>query len=73
VMTRAFSADWSALLDGHSLPLFRADGFLTAAFVPSGRHVLELRYDEGPFFRGLFVSSLSAIAALALLWKGRSS
>lgn len=72
VMTRAFSADWSALLDGHSLPLFRADGFLTAAFIPSGRHVLDLRYDEGPFFRGLFVSSLSAIAALALLWKGRA-
>jgi hypothetical protein len=71
VMTRAYSADWTATLDGHSLPLFRADGFLTAAFVPSGQHVLELRYDDGPFVRGLIVSALSAIVAAALVLKGR--
>ena len=71
VMTRAFSADWSASLDGHSLPLFRADGFLTAAFVPSGRHLLELTYDVGPFKRGLAVSAVSVLALVALVRGGR--
>ena len=66
-MTRAFHPDWRAALDGRPLPLFRADGFLTAAFVPSGDHVLELDYDVTPFALGLAVSAVSAAAAVALI------
>ena len=73
VMTRAFSPDWRALLDGHPLPLFTADGFLSAAFVPAGDHVLELSYDITPFIRGLAVSVASAAAALALILRRRPS
>jgi len=72
-MTRAFSPDWRALLDGHPLPVFCADGFLSAAFVPTGDHVLELSYDVAPFVRGLAVSVVSAAAALALILRRRRS
>jgi hypothetical protein len=73
VMTRAFSPDWRALLDGHPLPVFCADGFLSAAFVPAGDHVLELSYDVAPFVRGLAVSVVSAAAVLALILRRRRS
>ncbi len=73
VMTRAFSPDWRAALDGHPLPLFRADGFLSAAFVPAGDHLLELSYDTAPFARGVAVSALSGAAALGLLLMRRRS
>ena len=66
-MTRAFHPDWRAALDARPLPLFRADGFLTAAFVPAGDHVLELDYDVTPFALGLAVSAVSAAAVVALI------
>jgi hypothetical protein len=71
VMTRAFSPDWSAALDDRPLPLLRADGFLTAAFIPPGKHVLTLTYNAGPFARGAALSSLTVLALLAVALGGR--
>ena len=71
VMTRTFSAEWTATLDGQPLPLFRSDGFLTAAFVPPGEHRLDLTYDTGPFLRGGLISALS-LAVAALFFRRRA-
>ena len=68
VIGRTFDRNWKATLDGHPLPLYRADGFLTAAFLPSGRHAVELRYENPLFALGAALSLLaSAVAALLLL------
>ncbi len=69
VMTRTFSAEWTATLDGQPIPLFRSDGFLTAAFVPPGEHRLDLTYDTGPFLRGGLISALSLAMATLFFWK----
>jgi hypothetical protein len=67
VTTRSFGAEWKAALDGRPLPLFKSDGYLTAAFVPSGEHRIDLTYDDGPFLRGGLVSVLSfGVAALCV-------
>ncbi len=68
VIGRTFDRNWKATLDGHPLPLYRADGFLTAAFLPSGRHAVELRYENPLFALGAALSLLaSAVAALLLV------
>ena len=74
VIGRTFDPNWRATLDGHPHLLYRADGFLTAAFLPSGTHHLELRYENPLFARGAAVSLASAAAAalaLAFLRKAR--
>lgn len=72
VTTRAFSAEWTAALDGQPLPLFRSDGFLTAAFIPPGEHRVDFLYDTGPFLRGGLVSALSlAVAGLLVRKRAR--
>ncbi|MFI5180228.1 MAG: hypothetical protein ACHQPI_02430 [Thermoanaerobaculia bacterium] len=69
VTTRSFGAEWTAAMDGRPLPLFRCDGYLTAAFVPPGEHRIDFEYDTGPFLRGGIVSALSlAVAALCVFW-----
>lgn len=71
VTTRTFGAEWRATLDGEPLPLYRSDGFLTAAFIPPGEHRVDLLYDTGPFLRGGLVSALS-LAVAALVFRRRA-
>ncbi len=71
VTTRTFGAEWRGTLDGEPLPLFRSDGFLTAAFIPPGEHRVDLLYDTGPFLRGALVSALS-LAVAALVFRRRA-
>jgi len=70
VIGRTFDRNWKATLDGHPLPLYRADGFLTAAFLPSGRHAVELRYENPLFALGAALSLLASAAAALLLLGG---
>ncbi len=70
VIGRSFDPNWKATLDGHPLPLFRADGFLTAAFLPSGRHAVELRYENPLFALGAALSLVTAAVAALLLLGG---
>jgi hypothetical protein len=73
VVGRTFDPNWKATLDGHlPLPLFRADGFLTVAFLPSGRHAVELRYENPLFALGAALSLGGAAAAALLLLEGKA-
>ena len=73
VVGRTFDPNWRATVDGHAHPLFRADGYLTAAFLPAGRHVMTLRYENGLFTIGLVFSAVSAAVALWLFVRRRAA
>ncbi len=72
VTTRSFGAEWNAALDGRPLPLFRSDGYLTAAFVPPGEHRIDFTYDTAPFLRGGVVSVLSLAVAALCVFRSRT-
>ena len=60
---------WRLLLDGARHPTTLADGPLLAAWLPPGRHDLELLYRPRPFSTGLLLAALSL--ATLLTWLGR--
>src|SRR5439155_15601941 len=59
-----YDAGWHAALDGHAVPLLRADYLLQAVDVPAGRHTIELTYDDPSIGFGLLGSVLSVLALL---------
>lgn len=54
------SANWSATIDGHPVPVLRVDGAWLGVRVPRGRSVVELRYLSPAAFWGMVVSCLTA-------------
>ncbi len=70
---RTFDPNWRVTLDGRAHPLFRADGFLMALFLPPGVHEVELRYENALFGRGLALSALSAVVAAAAAFRRRAA
>jgi hypothetical protein len=69
--------DWKATVDGRPAEILRADYALRAVIVPAGRHTLAFHFVSASFARGLALSLVSAVLALALIamgaWRGRRS
>ncbi|MFM7232860.1 MAG: hypothetical protein ACKO3S_12880 [bacterium] len=67
--------DWKVTVDGDRAELLRADHALRGVAVPAGRHRVVFEFHSGPFTLGLWVSIVSALAAIALLafgaWRAR--
>jgi hypothetical protein len=66
---------WTATVDDAPAPILRADMLLRAVPVPSGRHLVRLRYDPPSHRTGVRVSVISAlivylaaVALAGLLW-----
>jgi len=70
LLGRTFHPGWKAVMDGAPVPIFPADGFLSALFVQEGTHRLELRFESALFRVGALFSALSAAAFLLLVLKG---
>jgi hypothetical protein len=69
VIKNVFDPGWRATVDGRSVPVLLADGFLQAVPVPAGRHTVVLGYDDPWIGYGLAGSVLSLAALLgAGLW-----
>lgn len=60
---------WRLLLDGEPHPTVLANGPLVAAWLPEGRHRIELVYRPAGFRRGMLLAALSL--AVLLTWLGR--
>jgi hypothetical protein len=71
VVALAFDPCWTARIDGAPARLQRADGFLSALTVPSGRHDVVLSYESPLLVAGGVVTLLSLLAGAALLRGGR--
>ena len=58
---------WRASIDGRPLPIHTYDTLLVSAVVPTGRHVVVLRYSPGLLSVGLVVASVAGAAIVATL------
>ena len=58
---------WNAMVDGNSVPLFRANQAFQALEVPAGSHRVELVYRD-PYFTSGVAVSVASLAACGLIW-----
>jgi hypothetical protein len=64
VVAQAFYHDWHAYMDGHPVPLLRANDAFQAVEVPAGQHEISLRYEDGMFRLGAAISALTLLGCL---------
>ena len=68
VISETYFPGWEALVDGHQVPLYMADGIIRGIMVTgSGNHVVELRYRPASFYWGGLIS-LGFMGMLLLWW-----
>jgi hypothetical protein len=64
VLAQAFYHDWHASVDGHPVPLLRANDAFQAVEVPAGEHEITLRYEDDMFHLGAAISALTLLGCL---------
>jgi hypothetical protein len=67
VVRDAYSAGWTAAVDGNPARLLRADGRHLAVAVPAGRHRIALDYEPPGLRVGAMVGLLAAVVTILLL------
>jgi hypothetical protein len=70
VIAQAFYHPWQAYVDGSKVPLWRANYAFQALEVPAGRHRVQVRYEDGGFKTGIWVSGVT-LAGCGMGWYGR--
>ena len=56
-----YPAGWTAMLNGESVPIHRANYLLRAVAIPAGRHTLEMNFDPASQIWGKRISAISTI------------
>ncbi|MDE2828090.1 MAG: YfhO family protein [Bacteroidota bacterium] len=56
-----YPAGWTAMLNGESVPIHRANYLLRAVAIPAGRHTLEMKFDPASQIWGKRISAISTI------------
>jgi Bacterial membrane protein YfhO. len=64
---------WEARINGVWARLYYADGIFRSLLIPSGEHIVELRYHTPRITWGLIVSTLSSGGLLGLILRKRNS
>lgn len=67
VVADAIQAGWTAWIDGRRVPLRAADHAVVAVAVPSGEHVVQLRYASPYSGAGGWITVVAAVAAAGLV------
>jgi hypothetical protein len=67
VVSEVYDPDWRAQVDGHEVPLVRADGVLRGVFLEAGGHTVSLSYHPAGLRFGAGVTGLAWIVTV-LLW-----
>ncbi len=68
VWAESWYPGWQATLDGEAVTIQRADLLLQAVQVPAGDHTLELTFQPQTLLWGLFLSAITLLILLLLLW-----
>jgi hypothetical protein len=68
LLADTFYPGWTAQLDGHSTPIYRANLSVRGIQLPKGRHEVRFTFDAPGFVRGLEITLL-AVSTL-LVWVG---
>jgi hypothetical protein len=74
VVNEFYDASWKASVDGKRVELLRVNGSQMAIAVPSGEHVVELRYRPGTFLLSLPIALaglILAVFAFVMVWLKR--
>ncbi|HLG51129.1 MAG TPA: YfhO family protein, partial [Chloroflexota bacterium] len=58
---------WTARLDGHPVPILRANGVVRAVLVPPGEHTVEFRFEPPGLSEGEEISMRTARILVALV------
>ncbi|MDZ7372992.1 MAG: YfhO family protein [candidate division KSB1 bacterium] len=69
-----YPAGWKARIDGHAVPIHRADVILRGIMLPAGKHRVELVFDPETFRLGLIITVAvtgTLLALLAWAWFGK--
>jgi uncharacterized membrane protein YfhO len=61
VLSETFYPAWRAYVDGRPAHIYRANYLFRAVAVPSGDHLVELRYESAAFQLGLLISAATLI------------
>ena len=67
VIAQTFYHDWHASVDGHNVPLLRANYGFQAVEIPEGRHTVQLTCRDQPFEIGAACSIVSWLVCLGCL------
>lgn len=62
---------WQGEVDGENATVYRADYLFRAVWIPPGEHEVRFEYVPWSFWLGALCSGLSAMAALAAVWRWR--
>ena len=71
VIAQSFYHNWHADVDGHPVPLLRANHAFQAVEVPAGEHEITLRYVDWMFRLGAMISALTLLGCVAGLFVNR--
>ncbi|HVV71878.1 MAG TPA: YfhO family protein, partial [Verrucomicrobiae bacterium] len=66
VVAQTYYPAWKAYVDGKPTPLWKANYAFQSLQVPSGRHTVELRYEDNLFRAGIVLSGCGLAACIAL-------
>jgi uncharacterized membrane protein YfhO len=66
VLSQAWSPGWEARIDGHVVPVVRADGLVQGVPVPAGSHRVELAY-RAPGLRPGFLVGVGTLGSILLM------
>lgn len=64
VLAYPYSKNWRAIIDGRYAPIYRANGFQQAVWMPCGEHVIEFRYWSPAVFWGMCISCVTVLGVI---------
>lgn len=70
-VSQAYYHNWTAEVDGQSVPVWRADYAFQAVEVPKGRHKLAFIYRDAMFQWGLVLTAMAGLACVVLWVSGK--
>jgi hypothetical protein len=73
VLTDSYDSGWRVWVDGHEVPLLRADYAFQAVALSPGSHKVKFLYRPFTVVGGLMLSIIALFAAVVLIWLGGGS
>ena len=74
VLSEIYYPGWKALVDGEETEIYRTDYNLRGMYIPSGKHMVDMRFEPGPYERGRIITlaALTVCVAGIIVSKART-
>lgn len=70
VLSEMYYPDWTAYIDGKEVETFKTNFAFRSIVVPSGKHIVEFKFESKPFETGKTLSTISNIIVVLVLHLG---